>query len=153
MSVRRPERPAQGEEPAWLSDDPIEEIFGPPRREVLVLRRIDLWSALKVSLALYLCLFVVALAVLVVVWVLASYSGALESFESFMATSGFDGYRLDGGLALRIIAVVGPIFVVLASLFTVAGVALFNLVAHLVGGVEVSVAEGGGPGRRRPLGL
>ena len=153
MSVRQPERPAPGEGPAWLSDDPIKEIFGPPQREVLVLRRIDLWSALKVSLALYLCLFVVFLAVLGVAWVLARQSGALDNFENFMATAGFDGFRLKDGEILRITAVVGPIFVVLASLVTVAGVALFNLVARLVGGVEVTVAEGEGLGRRRPLEL
>ena len=153
MSVRQPGRPAQGEEPAWLGDDPIEEIFAPREREVLVLRRVDLWSALKVSLALYLCLFVVLLAVLGAGWVLARQSGALDNFENFMATAGFDGFRLKDGEILRITAVVGPIFVVLASLVTVAGVALFNLVARLVGGVEVTVAEGEGPGRRRPLEL
>jgi ethanolamine transporter EutH len=140
-------------EPAWFGGDPIEEIFGGREREVAVLRRIDLWSALKVSLALYLCLFVAFLGVLVAVWMIARQSGAVDSFENFMATAGFDGFRVKDGEVLKISAVVGPIFVVLASLVTVAGVALYNLVARLVGGVEVTIAEGDGPGKRPPLDL
>jgi len=43
---------------------------------------------------------------------------------------------------LRMTAVIGPIVVVLASLATVVGVAVFNTVARLFGGVEVTVADG-----------
>jgi hypothetical protein len=39
-------------------------------------------------------------------------------------------------------AVIGPILVVLGSLVTVAGVAVFNTTTRLFGGVEVTVSDG-----------
>jgi hypothetical protein len=128
----------------WL-DDEVENLFGPPERKLLVLRRIDLWSALKVSLVLYLCLFLMVLATGVGVWVLARHSGAIGSLENTLEIYGGykrDSYHFQDGVILRTVAVLGPIFVVLTSLATVAGVALFNLVSRLVGGVEVTVTDG-----------
>ena len=129
----------------WLDDD-VDDLFGPPEHKLLVLRRIDLWSALKVSLVLYFCLFLVFVTIGTGLWVLARYTGALASFEHLMAQLGFDGFHLKDGEILRATAIIGPILVVLASLATVAGVALFNVVSRLVGGVEVTVSGDTGAG-------
>jgi hypothetical protein len=133
----------------WL-DDEVGDIFGPPERKLLVLRRVDLWSALKVSLALYLCLFVVFLATGVGLWLLARQGGVVGSLENTLEIYGGykrNSFHFEDGVILRTAAVLGPIFVVLASLATVAGVALFNLVSRLVGGVEVTVSDDGLPRR------
>ena len=138
-STDRPERRA-----AWLDDD-VEDLFGPPVRKLLVLRRIDLWSALKVSLVLYLSLFVVFLAAGVGLWLLARQSGAIGNIEKLMEELAYTpgDFHFKDGLILRMTATIGPIFVVLASLVTVAGVAVFNLASRLVGGVEVTVSDDG----------
>ncbi len=152
MSVHWPERTRASEAvraegiDGWLGlDDEVGDIFAPRRRTLLVLRRIDLWSALKVSLALYLSLFVVFLTIAVGLWVLARHTGAIGNVESIVANLWMnpeESYKFPEGDILKMTAVIGPILVVLASLATVAGVALFNLVVRLVGGVEVAVTDG-----------
>ena len=113
-------------------------------QRVQVLRRIDPWSALKVSLALYLCFFVVALVVGTVVWIVGRQTGVLADIEGLIEDLGLyvDGsYRFRDGYILRMAAVVGPILAVLAALATTAAVAVYNLVARLTGGLEVTVKE------------
>jgi hypothetical protein len=130
----------------WLKDDPdIEVVKSRPERCTVVLRRIDLWSALKVSLALYLSIFVVFLAGSVVLWLGARSAGLIGNIENLVEESGFadnDTFHLKGPEILKMTAVIGPILVVLGSLVTVAGVAVFNAMARLFGGVEVTVSDG-----------
>ncbi len=111
-----------------------------------VLRRIDPWSALKVSLALYLCLFAVALVVGTGLWVVGRQAGVHRQHRGPDRGSGpvLNGsYHFRDGYILRMAAVLGPILAVLAALVTTAGVALYNLVARLTGGIEVTVKESG----------
>jgi hypothetical protein len=60
-----------------------------------------------------------------------------------------DTFHFKGAEILKMTAVIGPILVVLGALATVAGVALFNALSRLVGGVEVTVADGEEPPPRR----
>jgi hypothetical protein len=115
-------------------------------RRVQVLRRIDPWSALKVSLVMYLCLFVVALLVGSALWVAGRQTGVISDIESLIEDLGLyvnGSYHFRDGYILRMAAVVGPILAVLAALVTTAGVAIYNLVARLTGGIEVTVKESG----------
>ena len=124
-----------------------------PSRRVEVLRRIDPWSTLKVSLALYLCVFVAGLAVGVALWYAGRETGVIGNFESIVEDLGLAGegsYRLKGGEILVISAVVGPILAIMASLATVLGAALYNVAARLFGGLEVTVQDGDELGRRPP---
>ncbi|HYH49897.1 MAG TPA: DUF3566 domain-containing protein [Acidimicrobiia bacterium] len=128
----------------WLRDPDIEVMKRPDRRTV-VLRRIDLWSALKVSLGLYFSLFLVALAALMLLWLAARSTGFLDNVESLVEDFGMadeDTFHFQGAEILKMTAVIGPILVVLGSLATVAGVALFNALSRLFGGVEVTVFDG-----------
>lgn len=128
----------------WLRDPEIEVVKKPGRRTV-VLQRIDLWSALKVSLGLYLSLFAVTLAGLVLLWFGGRSTGVIDNIEELVEQLGFaqnDTFHFKGAEILKMTAVVGPILVVLGSLATVAGVALFNGLSRLFGGVEITVADG-----------
>jgi len=128
----------------WLRDDPdVAVVTTRPERRALVLRRIDLWSALKLSLALYTCVFVVAFVGGMGVWMAARHMGGLGYIERQVEVYGFADngtFHLRGMEVLKFSAVVGPILVVLGSLATVAGVAVFNAMARLFGGVEVTVS-------------
>lgn len=136
----------------WLKDDPDAEVLrGRRERRMVILRRIDLWSALKMSLALYFCVFAVSLAGGTLLWIVARKAGAIGNLENLIEDLGgyVEGsYHFKDGFMLRIAAVIGPIVVVLGSLATVAGVAVFNLTSRLFGGVEVTVADGEDPGPR-----
>ena len=129
----------------WLKDDPdIEVTKSRPERRMVILRRIDLWSALKMSLALYFCVFVVTLAGGTLLWIAARKAGAIGNLENLIEDLGgyVEGsYHFKDGFLLRMAAVIGPIVVVLGSLATVGGVAVFNLTSRLFGGVEVTVAD------------
>jgi hypothetical protein len=128
----------------WLRDPDIEVVKKPERRMV-VLRRIDLWSALKVSLGLYLSLFLVMLAGLVLLWFGGRSTGVIDNIERLVEDFGFADngtFHFQGAEILKMTAVIGPIIVVLGSLATVAGVALFNVLSRVFGGVELTVADG-----------
>ena len=129
----------------WLRDPDAEAVNSRPERRTVILRRIDLWSALKVSLALYLSMFVVLLAGGVLLWFGARSAGLIGNIETLIEDLGFADngtFQLKGPEILKMSAVIGPIVVVLGSLATVAGVAVFNAMTRLFGGVEVTVSDG-----------
>jgi hypothetical protein len=114
-------------------------------RRVQCLCRIDPWSVLKVSLVLYLCFFVVTMVVGTGLWVAGRQAGAIFIIEDLidvlLGTRGT--YRFKDGEILLIASVVGPILAVLGALVTTAVAAVYNLVARLTGGLEVTVKEEG----------
>ena len=135
----------------WLKDDPDVEVIRRPERRTVILRRIDLWSALKVSLALYLSIFAVVLVGGLLAWLGARQAGLLGEIEHWVEVLGFADqgtFHLQGPEILKLTAVIGPIIVVLGALATVAGVAVFNGMARLFGGVELTVSDGDDLGPR-----
>lgn len=136
----------------WLKDDPdFDVVRSRPERRTVILRRIDLWSALKVSLALYLAIFAVAFVGGLLAWLGARQAGLLGEVEHWVEVLGFAGegtFHLKGPEIIKLSAVIGPILVVLGALATVAGVAVFNGMARLFGGVEITVSDGDDLGPR-----
>jgi hypothetical protein len=131
----------------WLRDPDVEVVRRPERRTV-ILRRIDLWSALKLSLGLYSSVFVVFLLGGLGVWTAARQLGGIGYIERQAEIYGFADngtFHLKGLEILKFVGVVGPILVVLGSLATVAAVAVFNTMARFSGGVEVTVSDGDEP--------
>ena len=129
----------------WLRDDPDIEVEKKPGRRTVVLQRIDLWSALKVSLGLYFSIFLVTLVGMVLLWFGGRSTGVIDNIESLVEQFGFaenGTFHFKGAEILKMTAVIGPILVVVGSLATVAGVALFNALSRLFGGVELTVADG-----------
>ncbi|HVW35554.1 MAG TPA: DUF3566 domain-containing protein [Acidimicrobiia bacterium] len=128
----------------WLRDPDIEVVPPKPDRRTIVVRRVDLWSALKVSLALYLSIFAVFLLAAMALWFGARSAGLLDNIEHWVEILGFadEGtFHLKGPEILKMTAVIGPIVVVLGSLVTVAGVAVFNTMSRLFGGIELTVSD------------
>ena len=141
-----PGRPVTAQPPLgdWLRDPEVEVIKSRPERRTAILRRIDLWSALKMSLALYSCVFVVTLTAGTLLWIGLRHAGVIGNIENLIEDLGGyveNSYHFKDGFILRMTAVIGPIVVVLASLATVTAVAVFNAVSRLFGGVEVTVSD------------
>ena len=144
MSAGREVRPTSSLPSDWLHDPEIELVPPKPDRRTVILRRVDLWSALKVSLALYLSIFVVFLLAAVALWFGARSAGLLDNIEHWVEILGFadEGtFHLKGPEILKMTAVIGPIVVVLGSLVTVAGVAVFNTMSRFFGGIELTVSD------------
>ena len=112
------------------------------------IRRIDPWSALKVSLVLNVALFfvwMIAVAFLYLVLGAMGVWGKLNSNVGDLLTSGSGGggggdlvsaASIFGGAAL-----VGLVNIVLLTAMATIGAYIYNLSTDIVGGVEVTLAD------------
>jgi hypothetical protein len=111
------------------------------RRVKRVVRRIELWSVLKVSLLVYACMYLITLTAGVLLWGFAHSAGLIENFESFMNQIGFEDFRFFGDQLFKEAAIVGAVLVIAGALLTVLGVALVNLISEVTGGIRFVVIE------------
>ena len=119
------------------------------RRVRRVIRRIDLWSVLKLAIVLYTCLYAAVMATLALLWGRAYSSGQIEKVQSFLASVGMDNYRFYGDQMWRACAMIGAIGVLAATVITVLTAALVNVISEMTGGIRVIVIEEDPPPRRR----
>lgn len=114
----------------------------PARQSRVEMRKVDLWSVLKVSLCFYLAGLAVILVAGLVMWLLLDAAGQIHNFESFMGDimSARD-YRIVGGQLMLGAGLVGLVIVALMTILTVIATALFNVFSELVGGIELTLAE------------
>ena len=111
------------------------------RRVRRIVRRIELWSVLKVSLLFYACVYVVTLLSGVLLWGFAYSAGLIDNFESFMADVGFDDFRFYGDEIFRRAAIIGAVLVLAGGVLTVLATALINVISELTGGIRFVVIE------------
>lgn len=111
------------------------------RRVKRTIRRVELWSVLKVSLLFYVCMYVVALASLALLWGFAHSAGLVDNFEGFMSDVGFENWRFYGEEIFRRCAIIGAILVLTGALLTTLATALLNVISELTGGIRVVVIE------------
>jgi hypothetical protein len=125
---------------------------GRPRREEavppagvrtsrVVLRRIDPWTVLKVSVLFYLSVCIVLLTSGVLLWAAAQSVGVVENIESFMVSVGFDDFRFRPAQILRASALGGMVLVVSGTFGNVLLTVLYNLINDVVGGLKLTLAE------------
>lgn len=138
------EREGRPDRPSWLrgttSPRPAKARHR-ARRVVRVIRRIDLWSVLKLALVLYTCLYVATLAALAAIWGVAYSTGLIGKLQSFLGDVGLDNFRFYGDQMFRACAAIGAVLVLAGTLITVLTVALINLISELTGGIRIVVIE------------
>ena len=112
------------------------------RQSRVEMSKIDLWSALKVSLCFYLAGLALLLVTGLVVWLLLDASGGIRSFEKFMGDIlSAKNFHFVAPQILLGSVLVGLVLVALMSILTVIAAALYNVFADLVGGIEVTLTE------------
>lgn len=110
-------------------------------RRQAVVRRLDPWSVLKLSLVFYLFLLVVFLLGLVVLWAVIDRLGIIDQAFELMEAVDLPVVELDLlGLA-QTVALIGLLQVVFLTALNVFLAFLYNLVSELIGGLKVTLAE------------
>ena len=121
---------------------------GRPRRARLVLRRVDPWSVFKLSLVIASALLVVALVAVLVLYLVLEGVGFFDSVTTTVNTlTGSDGdegglqLALSAGRVLAVTALLGAVYVLITTALATLGAVLYNVVADLTGGLEVTLTE------------
>ncbi len=112
------------------------------RRVRRTIRHIDPWSVLKLSIFMYLILYVAAMAAGVLLWNAAIGSGLVDQIESFIVDVGaFETFKFNGQEIFDGAKVIGLVLVVAGTALNVIMTIVFNLISDLIGGVRVTVLE------------
>ena len=126
---------------------------GPAGRRVRVqIRRVSPLSVLKLSLIFYFCLMLVALVGFAILFSILDSIGVLEPVETLLGELGFGttigageaaraDFQFDFGYLMRTLFLIGLISTAFWAVFTVFLTFLYNLIADLVGGIEVTLIE------------
>tara|TARA_B100000929_G_scaffold101677_1_gene80331 strand:+ start:3682 stop:4353 length:672 start_codon:yes stop_codon:yes gene_type:complete len=107
-----------------------------------VLRHIEPWSALKVGLIFYTCVWGLSTIAIRILWNTAEDAGTIQKVESFIEDLfALEVFEFDSEQILRIFFLGGLILVVGGTAITVVLVVLFNLISDLTGGVRFTMIE------------
>ena len=112
-----------------------------PRSSRVVLKRLDPFSVLKVSLLFYLSMFLILLIATVLLWGAAESVGVVGNFESFMDSIGFTDFTFEAPQLLRGAGLGGAVLVLAGTFGNVVMAVLYNLISDVVGGVKVTLGE------------
>ena len=118
-----------------------------PVRASMQIRRIDPWSALKVSLVLSVALFFVWMIAVAFLYLVLGGMGVWSKLNSnvgdlLTSASGSTGGELvSSGTIFGGAALIGLVNIVLLTAMATCGVFIYNLTTDLVGGVEVTLAD------------
>jgi hypothetical protein len=111
----------------------------PPRRHTVV-RKVDPWSVLKLSLIFYFCVLLVVMLAMTVFWGVVNRIGIVDRILDFLADLQLI-VTIDGGMIARAVFLIGLLNVILWSGINVFLAFLYNLIADLVGGLRVTVID------------
>ncbi len=112
------------------------------RRVRRLVRHIEPWSVLKMSLIFYFCLWGIMLIAGVILWSLAVGSGTIDNIENFIEKLfALESFAFDADQIFRASSIGGLVLVVAGAGFTVLLAVLFNLISDVTGGIRVTVVE------------
>lgn len=110
------------------------------RRGRLAIRKIDPWAVLKFSLVFYFCMLLIFLLGTAVIFAALKAFGVIDNLEEVLRKLQID-FTISGGTIFRWFFLIGLAGTVVASAITVFLSFLYNLIADVVGGVELLVTE------------
>ena len=112
------------------------------RRVRRIIRHVEPWSVLKISLFFYACLWVILLVAGFMIWGVADSSGTIDRLESlFIELFSLDEFTIDAGQVFRGYALAGLALAIAGTTFNVLMCLLFNLISDLTGGLRITMIE------------
>ena len=117
------------------------------RRTRRVVRKIDVWTVLKMSVLFYVCVFLVFLIAGIVLWNIAEYFNVITSVDKFIKSL-FDlqQFAFRPSVVLQSSVLGGGVLILLGTGANVLAALLYNLISDVVGGVQFIVLEETTPG-------
>ena len=107
-----------------------------------MLRRVEPWSVLRFSVLFYASFFVVLLVAGLLLWIAASITGVVGDIENFIKELfALDAFSFRAVTMLSASVLGGLVLVLVGTGLNVLMAVLYNLIADVIGGVEVTVAE------------
>jgi hypothetical protein len=106
------------------------------------IRRVDLWTVLKIAICFYLTALVAILFAGVCLWWIASAVGIVSNIENFIGDLvNSEDFEFLSWHVLRASTLVGLVLVCLMVVCSVLAAAFYNLFSGVLGGIEVTVVE------------
>ncbi len=128
-------------------DPPAAAVAGKPtvqvrrlRRGRLAIRKIDPWAVLKFSLVFYFCMLLIMLLGTAIIFATLKAFGVIDSFEKLLRDLDLN-VSITGGVIFRWFFLIGLLGTVIFSAVTTFMSFLYNLIADVVGGIELLVTE------------
>lgn len=107
-----------------------------------LVRRVDVLSVFKISLAFYFCVFLVFMVAGVVLWNVAAAFGVINSIDKLVRSLfALTSFQLHPITALVWGAAIGAVLCLLGSFLNVVAAVFYNLISDVVGGVQVVVLD------------
>lgn len=117
-----------------------------------MIQRLGPWSVLKFSLFFYFCIWLTVFLALVIIYMLMSAVGAVDSLEKLLgyvfspvgqdiSTGGATPLEINEGVVGVTTFFAGCVLTLVWSLINVLAAFLYNLIGDVVGGLEVTLAE------------
>lgn len=107
-----------------------------------LIRHVDPWSMLKLSLLVSLCMWLMVMIAAVILWTVARNAGTIASVENFVNSSlSLQDWSLDGEFIFRQFGLVTLLLALGLAASLVIATLVFNLISDIIGGVWVSVIE------------
>ncbi len=113
----------------------------PVRRVKRVLRSVDPFSILKLSLFFYGVLLVLWLLFVALVYSIADAQGLFKAINELASAFAFEEVEVTLGWVEKWAFAIGVTFAILGSLFNALMAFLYNVGADLIGGVETTFVE------------
>jgi hypothetical protein len=119
------------------------------RQAHLTLARVEPWSVMKFSFVVSVVAFIILFVAVAVLYMVLNTLGVFSSIEHTVSTissgQGTAGTNISGWLsASRILGytgMLGALNIVLITAMSTIGAVIYNLIAHTIGGVEITLRE------------
>lgn len=106
------------------------------------IRRIDLWSVVRITLLFNVAVLVVLVIAAVVIWLVAAALGAISGLEDFLGSLlSAKNFRFASVQILEGFVLVGLVMVAITTIMTTVAALIYNLFAEWTGGIELVLVE------------
>lgn len=103
---------------------------------------VSLWSVLRSATVFWIATAAAIFGFLVAAWTIASATGALASLEALLADMlGADEVSIRSSHILGAAGLIAVLFAALATIVTTVAAAVYNVGAHVLGGIELELDE------------